>query len=148
MTSRNYEITLVSQLLVLLDGLESRGRLVVIATTKRIEAIDPAIRRSGRFDYHIKVDVPNEKGREVILKTYIYKLKTAFLIDIQSIGKNTEGYSGAELAAVCREAGLLSILRGIDANIAPEKLLINQNDFLKALEEIRAKRIGHIASAK
>ena len=60
--SQQYDVQLISQLLVLLDGLEARGRVAVVATTNRLEALDPALRRPGRFDYHIEVPLPDRRA--------------------------------------------------------------------------------------
>ncbi len=138
---QQHDVRLVSQLLVLLDGLEARGRVVVIATTNRIEAVDPAIRRPGRFDYHIEVPLPDCKGREAILETYFRNMKTAPKVDINAIAESTEGFSGAELAALSRETGLVAINRGLDDGIDLQHLMIIQKDVKIALESIRLKRV-------
>ena len=74
---QQHQITLISQMLVLLDGMEDRGRVIVIGTTNRLEAVDPAIKRPGRFDYHIQVPLPNEVGREAIIRLHFSKLRCA-----------------------------------------------------------------------
>ena len=139
---RQHEISLISQLLVLLDGLEGRGRVVVIATTNRIEAVDPALCRTGRFDYHLRVGPPDAVGRRAILERHLEKLKTAAALDLRDIARRTEGFSGAELAALCREAGLGAIERALGAGIAPEDLVIEAGDLECALQALREKRIS------
>ncbi len=136
-----HEVSLISQLLVLLDGLEKRGRVVVVATTNRIDAIDPAIRRPGRFDYHIEVPLPGEAGREAIVSTHLRKMKTSHHLDLARIAKATDGFSGADLAAVCREAGLTAIQRGLRDGIPAAELLIDQEDLMLGLAAIRKKRL-------
>src|SRR5262245_4872839 len=74
--SHHHDVQVLAQLLVLLDGLEARGRVAVVATSNRLEAIDPALCRPGRFDYHIEVPVPDQAGRLAILKVYVNPMKT------------------------------------------------------------------------
>ena len=144
--SQQHEVSLISQLLVLLDGLEERGRVVVIATTNRIEVVDPAIRRPGRFDYHIEVPMPNEAGRKAILETFLQNLKTARELDasriatVSRIAELSEGFSGADLAALCREAGLIAIKRGIATGIDAAVVAIGEPDLIAGFEAICQKR--------
>ena len=138
--SQPHEVALVSQLLVLLDGLEGRGGVEVVATTNRLEAIDAAVRRPGRFDYHIEVPLPDEEGRRKILEMYLRKMKTSERNDLDAIAAATEGFSGAELAAFLREAGLRAIERGLAAKIPPGELLVEAADLHVSLETIRRKR--------
>src|SRR5262249_35245544 len=74
--SQQYDVQLLAQLLVLLDGLETRGQVAVLATTNRLEAVDPAVCRPGRFDYHIEVACPDRAGRAAILQVCLAKMKT------------------------------------------------------------------------
>ena len=138
--SFQHEISVVSQLLVLLDGLEERGRVVVIATTNRIEAVDSAVTRPGRFDYHIEVSLPDQNGRCAILKTLMSKLKVEAGVDCAALAEETGGFSGAELAAVCREAGLATVLRGIKEGTPAKAVAISGRDFDSAVKSIIAKR--------
>ncbi len=141
--THQHDVSLISQLLVLLDGIEERGRLAVIATTNRIRAVDPAIRRPGRFDYHIEVPLPDGAGREAILRVYKGKMRFTEQVDLGWLARNTDGFSGAELAATCREAGLIAIRHGITAGITPKDLIITQEDLAKALEAILQKRLAN-----
>jgi len=136
----HYEVQLISQLLVLLDGMETRGRVAVIGTTNRIQAIDPAIRRPGRFDYHIQVPLPNAVGRTEILQAHVRKLKATPNIRLAEIAEQTEGFSGADLASLCREAGLAAIRRGMRKDVAPQEIAVSQEDLLEALGALRKKR--------
>ncbi len=144
--SQQHEVTLISQLLVLLDGLEELGRVAVIATTNRIEAIDPAIRRAGRFDYHIEVSMPNEAGRKAILETHLRNIKVGPELEasrvatLSRIASLCEGFSGAELAALCREAGQIAIRRGIAAEMDAAEVAIGERDLIVAFEAIYQKR--------
>jgi transitional endoplasmic reticulum ATPase len=137
---QQHQITLISQMLVLLDGMEDRGRVIVIGTTNRLEAVDPAIKRPGRFDYHIQVPLPNEVGREAIIRLHFSKLRCARDIDVAQIVASTPGWSGAELNAVVTEAGLLAIKRGIRSGIAPAETFVTQAELDEAVAAVSAKR--------
>jgi transitional endoplasmic reticulum ATPase len=137
---QQHDVQILAQLLVLLDGLEERGQVAVIATTNRIEAIDPALRRPGRFDYHIEVPSPDARGRLAMLRVHLAKLKVGKQLDLKWLVEQTAGFSGAELAALCREAGLVAVLRGIAGRIAPSQLRVTRSDLKLALQAWRAKR--------
>jgi len=139
--SHQHDVQLVSQLLVLLDGLEVRGRVVVIGATNRIDSVDPAVRRPGRFDYHIEVVQPDESGREAILRVHVMKMKTGGDVELAKVARQTDGFSGAELAALCREAGLAAIHRGLSRGIGPGELLVTYVDIAAGLEAIKRKRM-------
>ena len=135
-----HDIQLISQLLVLLDGLEDRGAMALIATTNRIDAIDPAILRPGRIDYHIEVPLPNKEGRRAIFLTILKDIKIEAKFDREKIIELSEGYSGADISSLCREAGLHAISRAIEKKISASKLLVNFQDFNHALNSIEKKR--------
>ncbi|KAJ1983053.1 hypothetical protein H4R34_001509 [Dimargaris verticillata] len=101
----------IGQLLTLMDGLESRGRLVIIAATNRPNALDPALRRPGRFDREVAVDVPNATTRQSILQFHTRALPLASGLDLAYLASITHGYVGADLAALCREAAKVLIMR-------------------------------------
>jgi transitional endoplasmic reticulum ATPase len=138
--SQHHDVQVLSQLLVLLDGLEARGAVAIVATSNRLEAIDPALRRPGRFDYHIEVPVPDFPGRLAILQVCLAKMKTRGHLRMESLAEATAGYSGAELAALCREAGLQAIHRGLAHGLAAHHLFVSRQDLQQALEALRAKR--------
>jgi transitional endoplasmic reticulum ATPase len=138
--SQQHDVQLISQLLVLLDGLQARGRVAVIATTNRLEAIDPALRRPGRFDYHIEVPLPDRVGRTAILSVHLKKMRLGKHVRIHRLVKETEGFSGAELAGLCREAATQAILRGLAFGMAPGEVRVTQDDLYAALETWRSKR--------
>ncbi|KAJ2054393.1 hypothetical protein H4S04_000014 [Coemansia sp. S16] len=100
---------LVAQLLTLMDGLKTRGRLVVIGATNRPNALDSALRRPGRFDREISIDVPDQQARSRILQHYLQRMPGT--VDIEQLASATIGYVGADLSALCREAALLAISR-------------------------------------
>ncbi|HLN26904.1 MAG TPA: AAA family ATPase [Gemmataceae bacterium] len=139
--SQHHDVQILAQLLVLLDGLEARGRVVVIGTTNRLEALDPAICRPGRFDYHIEVASPDRKGRAAILRVHLAKLKTRRAFELDDVIARTDGFSGAELAALCREAGIQAIRRGLAQGLAARRLVVTQHDVRQALQSLRAKRV-------
>jgi transitional endoplasmic reticulum ATPase len=131
----------LAQLLVLLDGLEARGQVAVVATTNRREAIDPALLRPGRLDYHIEVPCPDHEGRLAILRVCLAKMKTRRGVPVDALAAATAGYSGAELAGLCREAGLQAIRRGLAQGIAASRLAVGRADVRDALVAFRAKRV-------
>ena len=139
------ERRVVSQMLSLMDGLESRGKVIVIAATNRPNAIDPALRRPGRFDREIEIKVPDKKGRKDILSIHSRNMPLADDVDIDKISSVSHGYVGADLEYLCKEAAmkclrrLLPVLNLEDEKIPPEtleKLIVNHDDFQKALIEV------------
>jgi transitional endoplasmic reticulum ATPase len=140
--SQHHDVQLLAQLLVLLDGLEARGRIAVVATSNRLEAIDPAVRRPGRFDYHIEVPYPDREGRSAILQVCLAKMKTRRGLGIDALAEATAGFSGAELAGLCREAGLQAIRRGLARGLAARNLVVCGQDLQQALAALRAKRVS------
>jgi transitional endoplasmic reticulum ATPase len=139
------EKRLVAQLLTLMDGIEARQNLVVIAATNRPEAIDEALRRPGRFDREIVVGVPDEAGRREILGIHTRGMPLAEGIDLDDLARRTYGFVGADLAALVREAALEAVRRILprinldDATIPPEildSLSVDSNDFENALKRV------------
>ncbi|KAM7475507.1 hypothetical protein LguiB_022750 [Lonicera macranthoides] len=99
----------VSQLLTLMDGLNSRGNVVVVGATNRPNSIDPALRRFGRFDREIHIGVPDEMGRLEVLGIHTKTMKLGEDVDLERVARDTHGYVGADLAALCTEAALQCI---------------------------------------
>jgi transitional endoplasmic reticulum ATPase len=139
------EKRLVAQLLTLMDGIEPRQNLVVIAATNRPEAIDEALRRPGRFDREIVVGVPDEPGRREILGIHTRGMPLADGIDLDDLARRTYGFVGADLAALVREAALEAVRRILprinfeEASIPPEildSLSVDTNDFENALKRV------------
>jgi transitional endoplasmic reticulum ATPase len=139
------EKRVVAQLLALMDGLESRGQVIVIGATNRPNALDPALRRPGRFDREIEIGIPDKKGRKEILQIHTRGMPLAPDVDIDKLAEITKGYTGADLAALCREAAMKCIRRilpSIDFNeekLSPEildQLVVTMRDFLDAYKEI------------
>ncbi|KAK9669477.1 hypothetical protein RND81_13G133200 [Saponaria officinalis] len=108
-TNGEVEKRIVSQLLTLMDGLKSRAHVIVMGATNRPNSIDPALRRFGRFDREIDVGVPDEVGRLEILHIHTKNMKLAPDVNLEKVAKETHGYVGADLAALCTEAALQCI---------------------------------------
>ncbi|KAK9284058.1 hypothetical protein L1049_012318 [Liquidambar formosana] len=113
-TNGEVERRIVSQLLTLMDGLKSRAHVIVIGATNRPNSIDPALRRFGRFDKEIDIGVPDEVGRLEILRIHTKNVKLSEDVDLERVSKNTHGYVGADLAALCTEAALQCIREKMD----------------------------------
>ena len=139
------ERRVVSQLLSLMDGLEARGKVIVIAATNRPNAIDPALRRPGRFDREIEIKVPDKRGRLEILQIHARNMPLDTDVDQDKIAGVTHGFVGADLEYLCKEAAMKCLRRLLpelnleDEKVPPEtleKLVINMNDFDYATREI------------
>lgn len=113
-TNGEVERRVVSQLLTLMDGIKSRGQVVVIAATNRQNSIDPALRRFGRFDREIDIGVPDDNGRFEILKIHTKNMKLSPGVKLEELAGNTHGFVGADLAQLCTEAALACIREKMD----------------------------------
>ncbi|CAB4484940.1 uncharacterized protein OCT59_004253 [Rhizophagus irregularis] len=138
--ARSHESHVVAQLLTLMDGIESRGRLIVIAATNRPNVIDPALRRPGRFDREVGVDVPNEKARQRILRFQTSQMPLENDVDVGFLASITNGYVGAELATLCCEAAMNAVNRRI-SNTSRDKFKkstfnITMDDFMVAMSHV------------
>jgi transitional endoplasmic reticulum ATPase len=119
---KQVERRMVAQLLTLLDGLEGRGQVIVIAATNQAEALDPALRRPGRFDREIRVDPPDRLGRREILAVHCRTMPLAPDVDLDALAEATMGYVAADLAALCREAAMAALRRaGLPDPAAPQR---------------------------
>ena len=139
------ERRVVSQLLSLMDGLEARGKVIVIAATNRPNALDPALRRPGRFDREIEIRVPDKKGRLDILLIHTRNMPLTEDVNLEKIAAISHGYVGADLEYLCKEAAMKCLRRLLsEINLADEKipaetldkLIVNAEDFQNALREI------------
>ena len=143
------ERRVVSQMLSLMDGLEARGKVIVISATNRPNAIDPALRRPGRFDREIEIKVPDKKGRKEILQIHTRNMplrdEGSDAVNIDKISAVSHGYVGADLEYLCKEAAMKCLRRLLpelnleEEKIPPEtldKLIVNYDDFTKALVEV------------
>ncbi|CAD6209506.1 unnamed protein product [Miscanthus lutarioriparius] len=113
-THGEVERRIVSQLLTLMDGLKTRSHVIVMGATNRPNSIDPALRRFGRFDREIDIGVPDEVGRLEVLRVHTKNMKLAEDVDLEAVAKDTHGYVGADLAALCTEAALQCIRDKMD----------------------------------
>ena len=139
------EKRVVAQLLALMDGIVSRGNVIVIGATNIPELIDPALRRPGRFDREIVIPVPNTEGRRAILRIHSRRMPLAPDVNIDRLAQITHAFVGADLEALCKEAGMVAMRRylsfegenHLDFILAhSEQLQITMEDFLAALREI------------
>lgn len=139
------EKRVVAQLLALMDGLSERGDVVVVGATNRIESVDPALRRPGRFDREVEVGVPNSEGRLEILQIHTRGMPLDSDVDMKRLAEESYGYTGADLRALCREAALGALRRYLPAiDIEGEalnpkvldKMVIKGKDFRDAFKEI------------
>jgi transitional endoplasmic reticulum ATPase len=150
---KQVERRVVAQLLALLDGLESRGHVIVIGATNIPNTIDPALRRPGRFDREISIPIPDKNGRLEILEIHTRGMPLAKDVDVGKLSEITHGFVGADLEALAREAAmsaLRKILPKIDfemSDIPYETLLqleITMDNFLEALKEIEPSAIREV----
>ncbi|MCS6882490.1 MAG: CDC48 family AAA ATPase [Oscillochloridaceae bacterium] len=139
---RQIERRVVAQLLTLMDGLESRGNVIVIGATNLPNMLDPALRRPGRFDREISISIPDAAARHEILEIHTRGMPLAEDVDLHSLAARTHGYVGADLAALCREAAMSALRRAMPeldrgaASVALHDLHVTAADFMTALTEI------------
>ncbi|TLX85117.1 MAG: CDC48 family AAA ATPase, partial [Thaumarchaeota archaeon] len=147
------EKRVVSQLLTLMDGMKSRGKVVVIAATNRPDSLDPAIRRPGRFDREIEIGIPDEQGRKEILDIHTRGMPIDAKVDLDKIAKVTHGFVGADLEILAKEAAMRSlrkILPDLDLeeekipNEILQKIIITDEDFKEALKEVRPSALREV----
>jgi transitional endoplasmic reticulum ATPase len=147
------EKRVVSQLLALMDGLQSRGKVVVIGATNRPNALDPALRRPGRFDREIELGVPNKDGRLQILQIHTRGMPLIEDVDLKRLANATHGFVGADLEALSKEAALHALRRilpdiDFEADSVPasilNKIIVNMNDFQESLKEIEPSALREV----
>lgn len=151
--SGDVEKRIVSQLLTLMDGISSRGKIVVIGATNRPNAIDPALRRPGRFDREIEIGIPDEKGRQDVLLIHTRGMPLTKDVDLASIAKTTHGFVGADLQALSKEAAMRSLRRilpeidlhqpKIPADIL-NKIKVTKGDFDEALKDVQPSAMREV----
>jgi len=151
--SGEVEKRIVSQLLTLMDGMKSRGKVVVIAATNRPDSLDPALRRPGRFDREIEIGIPDEEGRYEILNIHTRGMPLEAKVDLKAISKITHGFVGADLEALAKEAAMRSLRRvmpeiDFDQEKIPQKILqkiiITNEDFRDSLKEVRPSALREV----
>ncbi len=123
----------VNQLLTEIDGLEELQDVSVIAATNRVDIMDPALLRPGRFDRHVKVGDPDQEARLEIFKVHAKNMPLAKDVNLEELSKDTDGYVGADIEAVCREAVMLTLRDNLDAEEVTMKY------FKKALKKVKTE---------
>lgn len=143
--SGSRDLSILTELLILLDGLESRGRIIVIGATNRPEILDPAILRPGRFDRIIELKLPDGKGRLEIFKIHSRDMRLEEDLSFIELSNKTDGFTGADISAVCREALIFAVKRfqpSINLELAEidlkqmEKIKISNEDFEEAIKKV------------
>ena len=152
--SGEVERRVVSQILTMMDGLKSRGKVIVIGATNRVNAIDPALRRPGRFDREIEINVPGKAGRLSILKIHSRGMPLFKDVNLDEIASVTHGFVGADIESLCKESAM-NVLRKLlpkmkldaEEQIPPEvleKLIIKHEDFMEALKTVRPSAMREV----
>jgi SpoVK/Ycf46/Vps4 family AAA+-type ATPase len=153
--SSQHQNRVVAQLLTLMDGTKQWGQSpVVVATTTRPNTIDPALRRPGRFDREIETSLPNASERSLILKVHLRNVPIDdtennfdFERDIDTVAKNSKGYSGADLQSLCREAAMVAVKRcTLNTQNDNNDVKVRSSDFVEAASKVRATVIRNVAS--
>ncbi len=148
------ERRVVSQLLTMMDGLNTRGRVIVIGATNRLNSIDPALRRPGRFDREVEISIPDKKGRLTILKIHTRTMPLKKDVNLDELSSKTHGFVGADLESLAKEAAM-NVLRKImpDLNLEEdkeipqevlEKIVIGKTDFEEALKVVRPSAMREV----
>ena len=151
--SGDVEKRVVSQLLTLMDGIESRGKLVVIGASNRPNALDPALRRPGRFDREIEIGIPDQEGRFEILQIHTRGMPLTEDVDLEAFSKITHGFVGADLESLSKEAAMRSLRRilpeiNMEQSKIPlevlNKIKITNDDFNNALKEVHPSAMREV----
>jgi transitional endoplasmic reticulum ATPase len=151
--SGEVERRVVAQLLALMDGITSRGQVIVIGATNRPNAVDPALRRPGRFDREIEIDVPNRTGRLEVLYIHTRGMPLAKDVILEKLADVTHGYVGADLQALAREAAMKTLRRilpdiDLEQDVIPAEILedleVSQEDFQGGLKEVQPTAIREV----
>ena len=147
------ERRMVSQLLTLMDGLKSRGQVIVIGATNRPNAIDPALRRPGRFDREIELAVPDRNARKEILQIHTRNMPLADDVNLDEIANVTHGYTGADISSLAKEAAMKALRRilpsiNLEEEFIPpqvlENLKVTREDFANAMNEIQPSALREV----
>jgi transitional endoplasmic reticulum ATPase len=147
------ERRVVAQLLSLMDGLEERGQVIVIAATNRVDAIDPALRRGGRFDREIEIGVPDRDGRKEILQVHTRNMPLTEGVDLDEYAENTHGFVGADLESLAKESAMHALRRirpeidlesdEIDADVL-NSIQVTEEDFKQAMKGIEPSALREV----
>ncbi|RLF09333.1 MAG: AAA family ATPase, partial [Thermoprotei archaeon] len=147
------EKRVVAQLLALMDGLKGRGQVIVIGATNRIDDVDPALRRPGRFDREIPIGVPDKRSRKEILQIHTRNMPLSDDVNLDEIAEVTHGFTGADLAALCRESAIRALRRvlpkveELKGNITADllgELKVTKQDFMDALKDVQPSALREV----
>ncbi|MFB6234080.1 MAG: CDC48 family AAA ATPase [Halopenitus sp.] len=147
------ERRVVAQLLTMMDGLETRGQVVVIAATNRVDSVDPALRRPGRFDREIEIGVPDETGRKEILQIHTRGMPLSDDVDLGGLADDTHGFVGADIESLTKEAAMKALRRYLpeieldEEDIPPsliDRMIVKRNDFNGALNEVEPSALREV----
>jgi transitional endoplasmic reticulum ATPase len=146
------ERRVVAQLLAMMDGLKERGQVVIIGATNRVDAIDPALRRPGRFDREIEIGVPDRNERVEILQIHVRNMPLSEDVNLENLADRTHGFVGADISALCKEAAMKTLRRylpdlGTEDEIPPEiveKMTVTGDDFDVALKGIEPSAMREV----
>ncbi|MFC6903624.1 CDC48 family AAA ATPase [Halalkalicoccus tibetensis] len=147
------ERRVVAQLLTMMDGLESRGQVIVIAATNRVDSVDPALRRPGRFDREISIDVPDETGREEILQIHTRGMPLSDDVSLSELADDTHGFVGADVESLTKEAAMRALRRYLpeinldEEEVPPElidRMIVKRGDFRGALGEVEPSAMREV----
>jgi transitional endoplasmic reticulum ATPase len=147
------EKRMVSQLLTIMDGLKTRGEVIVIGATNRPDSIDQALRRPGRFDREIEIGVPDKNDRREILNIHVRNMPLEKSVDIPEIAGVTHGYTGADLSLLSKEAAIKALRRVLpiinieEETLSPqvlERIIVTRDDFFNAMHEIQPSALREV----
>ena len=147
------ERRVVAQLLTMMDGLEARGQVVVIAATNRVDSVDPALRRPGRFDREIEIGVPDEVGRKEILQIHTRGMPLSDDVSLNHLAGETHGFVGADVQSLTKEAAMKALRRYLpeidldEEDIPPsliDRMIVKREDFASALSEVEPSAMREV----
>ena len=147
------ERRVVAQLLTMMDGLETRGQVIVIAATNRVDSVDPALRRPGRFDREIEIGVPDESGRKEILQIHTRGMPLSDDVDLDHLADETHGFVGADIESLTKEAAMKALRRYLpeidldEEDIPPsliDLMIVKRDDFGGALNEVEPSAMREV----
>ncbi|WP_458188065.1 CDC48 family AAA ATPase [Haladaptatus sp. NG-WS-4] len=147
------ERRVVAQLLTMMDGLEARGQVIVIAATNRVDSVDPALRRPGRFDREIEIGVPDEEGRTEILQIHTRGMPLSDDVNLPGLSNDTHGFVGADIESLTKEAAMKALRRYLpeidldEESIPPsliDRMIVKREDFRGALNEVEPSAMREV----
>ncbi|WP_144796322.1 CDC48 family AAA ATPase [Halorubrum depositum] len=147
------ERRVVAQLLTMMDGLETRGQVVVIGATNRVDSVDPALRRPGRFDREIEIGVPDETGRKEILQIHTRGMPLSDDVSLDHLADETHGFVGADIESLTKEAAMKALRRYLpeidldDEEVPPsliDRMIVKRDDFSGALTEVEPSAMREV----